>query len=245
MPDVLWPLFCTAEIPLPVLNDFLEASRTEDPEHRNVLRILGPDDIGPTAPSDADINSPTVPPLAAVPASANFSGWSLDDIYAFWREYVAARDDAVDSRYTAFTFVVADAQTAADGASVIVCCDAPDWGEVAQEAKLETPVLKQVRMRFRDAASDMASFEYLSMAPSEWGKGKGLLVDPNPWMKVVGLLDDGQEVLRFGTPAFARARKRQALVDASVNGTMDMTRVEDANPDGARRFHSLDEALKE
>ena len=99
-------------------------------------------------------------------------------------------------------------------------------------------------MGFKDAATDMASFEYLSMAPSEFGKGKGLLVNPNPWMKVVGYLENGQEVMKFSTPAFARSRKRQALVDASIHGTIDMTRTEEEpHPDGPRRFYNLDEAL--
>ena len=123
---------------------------------------------------------------------------------------------------------------------MLLCSDAPDWGEGEDEV-----VLKKVRMGFKDASIDMASFEYLSMAPSEWGKGKGLIVDPNPWMKIVKL-ENGQGALMFSTPEFARARKRQALIDASINGTVDMTRAgEEPHPKGANRFHSVDEALQD
>ncbi|KAL9096411.1 MAG: hypothetical protein Q9165_001408 [Trypethelium subeluteriae] len=233
MPDVLWPLFCTAELPLPILNELLETTRNEDPDIRDVVRILGPDDAGPTASSTTDISKPTVPPLSAQPPD-NFAGWSIDDIYAFWKQYVRAKDDVVDNRYTAFTFLVADEQTAKDK-TVFVCTDAPDWGEGENDV-----VLKKLRMSLKDAAIDMASFEYLSMTPKEWGKGKGLITDPNPWMKVVGYTDNNEEILRFGTPAFARQRKRAALVDASQNGTVDMTRyMEEGNP----RFNNLEEAV--
>ena len=221
-----------------VLNELLEISRSEDPESRDVLRMLGPDDIGPTASETSNVNQPTIPPVST-PPSENFVGWSTDDIYAFWRQYVRAKDDIVENRYTAFTFLVADEQTASNK-TVLLCSDAPDWGEGEHDV-----VLKEVRMGFRDAAIDVASFEYLSMTPSEWGKGKGLIVNPNPWMKVVEL-ETGQRAMVFSTPEFARARKRQALMDASVNGTVDMTRAgEGPASDQPRRFHNVDEALQD
>ncbi|KAI9708432.1 MAG: hypothetical protein M1820_003892 [Bogoriella megaspora] len=215
MPDVLWPVFCTTELSTKILNELLHTSILEDPDHRNVLRFLGPDDIGPTATGHEDVNAASQAPICKSPDT--FDGWSVNDIYAFWKQYVRAKDSVVENRYTAFTFLICDLQTTIDK-TVLLCSDAPDWGEAPNIIELKT-----VRMGFKDACIDCASFEYLSMTPSEWGKGKGLICDPNPWMKVVGM-EGGQQVLMFSTPAFARTQKRRALMDAAENGTLDMTK---------------------
>ena len=174
--------------------------------------MISPLDVGPAATGQVDITKPSTAPVKSCPEP--FSNWSIEELYAFYRQNLQAAPDAETHRYSAFTFLILDEESAKDK-SLLMCCDAPDWGEKADDA-----VLKSLRVSFSEAGGDISSFEFLSMTPSELRKDGGLLVEPNPWMDQI-VLEDGTKAMMFGTPARARRRKRDALLDADLNGSVD------------------------
>lgn len=180
-----------------------------------------------------------------------FKGWSVEKLYDFWKAKLRRNEDEVaDTHLSAFTFAVIDEETiksfkAVEAAApktegdededeeqlneklnkttVLVCSDAPDFGEGENEVKLKT-----VRMSLNDAASAIMAFELLAVCPSEFGKEDALSVMPPPTLEVEDMSDDEEEdedtmktlggligiMGKPATPRKARENKRKAIQEA-------------------------------
>jgi hypothetical protein len=192
---------------LQVLDALITTVRNDDvgnPDGDDCLRFLSPED-------GANIKSIVTAHRAPMSAVAAFYDWSVGEIYEFWLAYVRPPVGAVSGDWTSFTSIVLDANSAKDG-KCIVCCDAPDIGERGDEV-----VLKSVRMPFAEVAVNMVSFEMMTKAPSEAGKGTALSVMPPAWLDMRDS-PPGQMIGKIATQEYASAAKRKAFLQAEADG---------------------------
>ncbi|MCJ1284906.1 hypothetical protein MMC26_004243 [Xylographa opegraphella] len=93
-----------------------------------------------------------------------FLNATVDDVYAFYKAHLRSiRDDIERDVFTSFTFLVVDAACLRSSPpQCILCSDAPDYHEGAEEV-----VLKQLRLLLDAAVWHMVPLEHMSMTPSE------------------------------------------------------------------------------
>lgn len=98
------------------------------------------------------------------PPSCEFRNHTIDQIYDYYKRHLRPADDAEGSRhFSAFTFAAIDeACLRSDPQQLVLCSDAPDFGEADDEI-----VLKQVRMKATIASVVILRLEDLSLTPKE------------------------------------------------------------------------------
>ena len=150
----------------------------------------------------------------------NFSTYSLDQIYDFWKQNLRAADDAEGPQhFSAFTFVVIDkACLRSEPLQCIICTDAPDFNEANDDAL----VLKSIRLDVAMAWNVMVALEELTMTAIEcqyWANHPQdtdfsvLEIAERPPNTITEVEDENRNdiVRRYATPAEARTNKRKAI----------------------------------
>jgi hypothetical protein len=83
------------------------------------------------------------------------------------------------------------------------------------DGKGDEVIVKNVRLPLAKAAINMVSFETLTLAPSEMNKKTYISVMPPAWVDTTGFPPGGLTG-KIGTPEYARAKKRWALLQVEI-----------------------------
>jgi hypothetical protein len=136
-----------------------------------------------------------------------FIGWSPETVYKFFTSHIQGPQGAAAhaNGFSQYTLLILDSQSAPDR-SILVCSDAPDIGETADQI-----VLKTIRMLLADIGM-MCTIELLLMAPSEWDKEIVMKVNPPAFLNMIEIpQSSGKFFGTIATPRIARRNKRAGL----------------------------------
>ncbi|KAF2460941.1 hypothetical protein BDY21DRAFT_369051 [Lineolata rhizophorae] len=195
------PVFCTAAIPLQIIDNLLMRAVEED----TALLILDGETVDDGSKAKRASRAPFSKPIDN-PFAESATPY---DIYDMWKRKLRGPANSTESNLTSFTFAILDRQTLVDY-SCVVCCDAPDFGEQEDEV-----VLKALRMGFDEALFNLARFEMLTCAPSEARSDMVLSVIPPAIFDTTGF-PPGSMKGTLATPAVARQNKRRAIMEAEA-----------------------------
>ncbi|KAI9732448.1 MAG: hypothetical protein M1834_001656 [Cirrosporium novae-zelandiae] len=140
-----------------------------------------------------------------------FVGWTVDDVYEFFKSSIRQPPNSTEGDWTAYTFIILDQQSITDK-TLLLCCDAPDFGEAGEEV-----VLKTMRLPFTKGLGEWVGLELLNKTPSEIGSNEVMRVMPPSTMTNI---EYNQENMtgRVATPEIARRNKRQGIKMAEEKG---------------------------
>jgi hypothetical protein len=153
------PVFITAQVPLKVLNDFLENSIAgERPRETEMAPVLiDTKDV-------KSLTTGTEPPLQEEFKSP-FQDWTAEQVYEFFLSEIQPLGGELSGEWPAHCFIILDERTAEDGKTCFLCSDVPDYFE---EDKV---ILKTVRAKFRPILEEIMLYETFLWTPSEAGNG--------------------------------------------------------------------------
>jgi len=137
------------------------------------------------------------------PSAPPFVGWSIDDIYNFYKQYLRQDQDSNRSgHFTAFTFIVISEICVKIGA-IDAYCDAPEYEE--DDDKI---ILKRLFAMPTELVPSLNAMEMLTMMPADvlHPNGQSISIRPPPTMMPV---EDGMFVI--ATPNQARKNKKEVI----------------------------------
>lgn len=165
------------------------------------------------------------------PPNYDFVNHTIDQVYDFYKRHLRPADHSPDfPHFSAFTFAVVDEECLrSEPQQLLICSDAPDFGEAD-----DAIVLKQTHFKATMAWGASVRLEELTMTPTEAElRAKDprnrdfttLKMQPAPPKLVRADESSGDEsedeegVLHvFATPAQARAKKRAGIKAAEAKG---------------------------
>ncbi|KAL8947808.1 MAG: hypothetical protein Q9222_005947 [Ikaeria aurantiellina] len=117
-------------------------------------------------PKDPDLTTNVLQDAKSIeaPTSTEFAGSTIEDAYDYFKAHLRPADDAITGMpFSSFCFLVVDeACLASQPWECIICCDAPDFGEAADEI-----TLKQIRLDMEDTMTYLPVLEELAITPDE------------------------------------------------------------------------------
>ncbi|MCJ1390831.1 hypothetical protein MMC18_003692 [Xylographa bjoerkii] len=210
-----YPVFCLTEVSAEYFDEFSKYAY-DDGTRWQEITTTDPARIfaklrGTLGPPDEDYRP------------SPFLNASVDDIYAFYKERLRPIDDNTERDvFTSFTFLAVDAACLRSSPpQCILCSDAPDYREAAEEV-----VLKQLRLPLEDAVWHMVPLEQMTMTPSEISTP--VCMPLNSYPNVVMMPFDAEQPTlheyRPATAAEAQANKRR-VIDRFPGGLDDERRA--------------------
>ena len=143
------------------------------------------------------------------PSHTPFLGCTVDEVYDYFKTHLRPADDSTGGEFcTAFAFLVVDeACVKARPRQCILCCDAPDFGELDGETQL-----KRLRMPIENAVWHLTPLETLYMTPSEVEDNSGWALSTMPECTLMPWDAESHNLYRVATNAEARWNKRRAIL---------------------------------
>jgi len=200
------PVFCTAEIPAEIIEDFLQNSVRGREWHAEDYRPA----LITTTDVQSIVTSSETAPAAAF--STPFLNWTTDEVYQFFLLNIQPLGSEIRGDWTAHTFVILDARTAVDR-TCFLCSDVPDYLE------RERVILKCVRSMFDQVLAHGMLYETFNECPSESGDG---VLATGEVLKV-GKAGNGMH-LSFMPRPFSAEDKRAVASWGIINSTVSKGR---------------------
>lgn len=166
------------------------------------------------------------------PPLCEFADCTIDEVYDFYKRHLRPADDReAHPHFSAFTFAVVDEECLrAEPQQLIVCSDAPDFGEAD-----DAVVLKTMRIKATRAWYASIRVEELTRTPMEAEMGANAVNEELTVLKSAPMPpklvcaedqsespdevgDDEAPLYVFATPAQARAKKRAGIKAAESKG---------------------------
>jgi hypothetical protein len=141
--------------------------------------------------------------MTADPFPHPFLGQTIDQVYEFYKEHMRPpQDEQVGNpQFTSFTFLVIDDECVkAQPPEILVCCDAPEYGDKEGDVNLQV-----LRWSQPKAMEYLCGLEQLSYTPAEVGHSSGTAKEAETYLPA--------------TPMQARLKKQKALAGLKLGPT--------------------------
>ncbi|KAF6230619.1 hypothetical protein HO173_011156 [Letharia columbiana] len=163
--ETFYPVFCLTEIPDEYTDELVQYTD----EYSRWIGVTSNDPKNVLADIEANVGR-----LRPTP----FIGYTMRQVYGFFKRHLrpAENYNGPDMRFPNFTFIVVDERCVRSRPrQIIICCDAPDFGERSTKLKL-------LRLPIDQALDNLCPLEQLAFTVSTIGhpSGKSRLIMPPP-----------------------------------------------------------------